>query len=107
MQVVNGTSYHDRTDPKVIEVLEAVRKNKTRIRLILGDTETGRPWGETLGVTGTISRSQGPMKVPIMICNARSLGGAQLLDHCILGIRTSVKRDGTWFYKHPQYKGDE
>lgn len=99
--VVNGTSYHQDTPQAVIDVLESVRNNDTRIRLFLGDVHTGRSWNEEYDVMGTIGRSTGPVKVPLIINNARSTGGPAILDHCIVRIiETKTKRV---LYTHPKF----
>jgi len=99
MQVVHGTSYHDDTASDVIRVLERARLNEWRLRLFLGDRETGHVWLEENDVIGRIGRSWGPVKVPILLHNRRSTGGGAILDHCILRIvKTSDKRE---LYRHP------
>lgn len=97
-QVVNETSYDARTIPEVIRILEACRQDRTRIRVHYGDVVTGKDW---IDVTGKVGRSMGPIKVPLLIHNCRSLGGGALLDHCIVRIVTSKgKRE---LYRHPLY----
>ena len=49
-------------------------------------TETGRSWNEEYEVTGTIGRSSGNIKIPLLIKNSRSYGGGSLLDDCIIRI---------------------
>ena len=71
-KVCNGTWYYEETDDEVIEVLENARLSGTRIRIYLGDKETGRDWGEVCDVTGYVGRSMGPIKIPILLHNARS-----------------------------------
>ena len=88
-KVVNGTSYDDRTPDEVIKILEKSRLDKIRIVLDYGDTKTGKSWNEQFDVTGTIGRSTGNIKIPILIHNSRSIGGGAILDHCIIGIKTS------------------
>lgn len=88
-QEVDGTFYDKRTNKKVIEVLERVRKDRVRIVVDLGDTKTGESWNEVYGISGTIGRSTGKIKIPLLIHNKRSLGGGALLDHCIIGIKES------------------
>ena len=85
-QVVNGTHYHAETPKNVITVLEACRSNGTRIRVRYGDTKTGRDWLEEYDVEGRIGRSMGPVKVPLLLHNSRSMGGGAMLDHCIVRI---------------------
>jgi len=88
-QEVDGTFYDKRTNKKVIEVLERVRKDGVRIVVDLGDTKTGESWNEVYDISGTIGRSTGKIKIPLLIHNKRSLGGGALLDHCIIGIKES------------------
>jgi hypothetical protein len=98
--IVNGTTYDDKTDPDVVKVLEAARESGTRIRLHYGDRETGRDWLEECEVNGTVGRSGGTVKIPLLIATSRSLGGGGILDRCIVRI-TSKGRD---LYRAPNYK---
>lgn len=86
---VNGTSYHIETDIEVINVLERVRQNNTRVTIDYGDIKTGKSWGEVNDITGYVGRSNGKNKVPILLYNTRSNWGGGILDHCIIGIYTS------------------
>lgn len=88
-KVVNGTYYDERTNDRVIDTLENCRRNNTRIVLDYGDTKTGKSWGDRYGITGRIGRSIGPIKIPILLYNRRSMGGGSILDHCIIGIKES------------------
>ena len=86
---INGTSYNSKTSMDVIEILEQARLNGTRIVLDYGDVKTGESWGEIHDITGTIHRSSGSIKIPILLYNKRCLGGGAILDNCIIGIKTS------------------
>ncbi len=101
-QVVNGTYYRYNTPDKVIQALETARINGVRIKLYLGDNETGLDWNEQYDVTGTIGRSSGEVKIPILLTNKRSSGGGVILDRCIVKITTSR---GKVLYEHPLYTG--
>jgi hypothetical protein len=96
---VNGTFYDSRTPDAVVQVLERCRLNGARVRLHYGGSETGRDWLEEWDVAGTIGRSMGPVKVPLLIANCRSTGGPALLDHCLVKI-TSGRHI---LYQHPRY----
>ena len=104
-QIVDGTHYHQETPTAIVDVLERVRNSGQRIRLHYGDTETGRDWGDVHDVTGRIGRSMGPVKVPILLYNARSMGGGAILDHCIVRIRPAGNDRGAGadLYRHPNY----
>jgi len=105
-QEINGTFYDTRTPDAVIRVLESARLNRTRLHISLGETDNergmlGRDWIEEHDINGTVSRSMGPVKVPLLVANRKSLGGFALLDHCIVRIRTAA--GGRVLYQHPVY----
>ena len=83
----------------MIDLLEASRQNRTRLRVFYGDTDTGRDWLEENDVCGTIGRSTGLIKIPLFIKNSRSSGGGALLDHCIVKIMIGKNV----LYQHPLY----
>jgi len=85
----NGTCYHKETPDKLVELLEELLENRTRITVDYGDIKTGKSWGEEHDITGYIGRSTGNIKIPLLVYNTRSYGGGALLDHCIIGIKTS------------------
>ena len=98
---VNGTSFDERTPDEVIRVLESTRQNRTRLHISLGDTASGRDWLEEFETHGYVGRSMGPVKVPLLVANTRSLGGGSILAHCIVRIRTSA--GGRVLWQHPDY----
>lgn len=100
-KIINGTSYDPRTPNEVVGVLENARQTRTRLHISLGDSETGRDWLEEFETYGYVGRSMGPIKVPLLISNRRSLGGGAILDHCIIRIRVSA--GSRVLYKHPKY----
>ena len=103
-KIVNGTSYDIRTPDEVIRVLENARLNRTRLHISLGHTDgsnAGLDWLEEFESHGYIGRSMGPIKVPLLVANRRSLGGGALLDHCIVRIRHSA--GGRVLWQHPAY----
>ena len=105
-KVLNGTYYHIETSDSLVILLERLRAKEVRLRFHWGDTETGRDYGDRYDVSGTISRSTGPIKIPILIHNARSHGGGGILTHCIVKIRYANHNDGGIIYKHKLYHED-
>lgn len=68
----------------------------------MGDKVVGRDWLDEYGNRGYIGRSTGGVNsVPLMIYNARSIGGPSLLEHCIVRIRKSC--GGKVLWQHPNY----
>lgn len=96
-----GTYYHEETPAPVVAILEESRRTGRRIRLHYGDRDTGRDWLEEHDVTGSVGRSMGPLKVPLMIHNARSHGGGAILTDCIVRIRDASGGRDLW--RHPIY----
>ncbi len=103
-KVCNGTYYHVETSDHLVTLLETLRLNQTRIRLDYGDTTTGKSWGEHYDIVGHISRSTGPVRIPILIHNVRSMGGGAILTHCIIKIVYANKKQGGTIYQHAHYQ---
>lgn len=85
----SGTFYKENIPDELVELLEKLREDKTRVVVDYGDIKTGRSWGEENDIQGYIGRSTGRIKIPLLIYNSRSLGGGSLLDDCIIGIKTT------------------
>lgn len=107
--IIDGTTYHDKTPLRLGELLERARRGGWRLKLCYGYTEdhengkAGQDWSERYGVTGYVGRSMGPEKVPLLLHNSLSVGGGAILDHYIVRVMFSNKRDGGDLYKHPKY----
>jgi hypothetical protein len=102
-RIPSGTCFHEETPGEVRYILERARDEGHRLRLFYGDTETGRDWLEELDIMGTIGRSTGTIKIPILIRNRRSTGGPAILDHCIV----KITRQHRVLYQHPKYNHGE
>lgn len=98
----SGTAYHMGTSDKIVEILEDIRNSGQRVRFHWGDTETGEDWGDIYDVSGTIGRSTGDIKVPLLIETTRSTVGSAILTHCIVKI-TTTKNPKHVIYQHPKY----
>jgi hypothetical protein len=88
-KVIDGTHYQKETPDAVVYILERARKEGTRLLIHYG--KDGRAWGDQ--VLCTVGRSTGTCKIPLAIKTLRSLGGVGILDHCIVKIENSRKRD--------------
>lgn len=108
MNIVNGTHYHEKTPQDVIDVLEEARAKRWRLRIYYGNTLIGRDWNEEYDVLGRVGRSTGPLKVPLLLYNRRSICGSPMLDHCIVRIRFSNMdlNRGDDLYRHHNYHGE-
>ena len=76
--VINGTTY--KAPLALAQVIERCRNSGKRFQFHLGDSATGRAWGDV--DVGRLGRSMGPIKIPIVLSNRRSIAGPGLLDHC-------------------------
>ena len=98
------TYFDPGTDPKAAAVLESRRQTGGKVRLVLGDTGTGEPWLNEYDVVGKIGRSGGSLKVPLLVEEGESGGGA-ILTACMLNIIDW--KSGRTLYRHPAYREPE
>ena len=103
----SGTYYSNETPDNVIRVLESVGGTNQRVKIYLGDRETGRDWMEEDGKVGKIGRSSGSIKIPLLIKTINSHGGGAILDDCIVKIVTSPLTSMRVLYQHPKYHQPE
>jgi hypothetical protein len=83
----NGTYYQSNTPEDLILIMEDLRNDKKRIIIDYGDVRTGRSYLETYETLGTVGRSSGLIKVPILLHNSRSTGGGSIMTDSILSIK--------------------
>lgn len=95
-----GTWFDPETHPEVKRQLELAMKGRYRLRLEYGDRETGQAWGDR-PMNGSISRSMGPLKAPLLIRSSRSMGGEAILTACI--VKISETPGGRLLWQHPNY----
>jgi hypothetical protein len=104
-QLDNGHCYNVNTPVGVVEILEKYSNGATRIRVFYGDQATGRCWMEENDTIGTIGRSTGRIKIPLLIKTRRSFGGGALLDSAV--VKITVKIHGVVMpqivYQHPNF----
>lgn len=99
-KVLNNMFFNAETNDIVCRVLAQLHNSQTRCRIFYGDTETGSTWNEEYNITGTIGRSSGSIKIPLMISNSRSMGGPGILEHRIVGIQVTANH---FIYKHEKF----
>ena len=90
-----------KTSGGVAVLLNRLTESKQRIRLVYGDTETGKDWLQEYDVLGSIGKSMGTNQIPLLISNSRSTGGGAILEDCILKI-VDVKSKKV-LYQHDKY----
>ena len=99
---LSGRTYFDPgTSPQVEKVLEACRRSNRKVRLVLGDTDTGESWLGEYDVVGSIGLSAGSLKVPLLVEDGESGGGA-ILTACVLAV--IEWQSGRWLFRHAAYK---
>jgi hypothetical protein len=97
----SGTAYHGETEQRIIDILDKAWYEGTRLIFDWGDAKTGKSWGEDMDIRGTIGRSTGSIKIPLLIATKRSRGDGAILDNCIVKITRS--QDKKVLYQHPNY----
>lgn len=94
-------TFDNNTCSKVKTVLTECYNTQCRVRIWYGDTKTGVSWMDEYDTTGTIGRSTGKQKIPLLVKNSRSNGGGGILCHCI--IRIDVIGSRRTIYRHPLF----
>ncbi|HEY9657276.1 MAG TPA: hypothetical protein V6C65_02345 [Allocoleopsis sp.] len=96
----HGTCYPENTPDNLVKVLETLLHSGRRVMIQFGDLQTGKVAYQE---RGTIGRSTGINKIPLLVKTKRSLGGAALWTEQILRIvEVSTK---TELYRNPSYNG--
>ena len=94
-------TFDNNTCSKVKTVLTECYNTQCRVRIWYGDTKTGVSWLDEYDTMGTIGRSTGRQKIPLLIKSSRSNGGGGILCHCI--IRIDVIGSRRTIYRHPLF----
>lgn len=85
-EIKNGIfHFNEGTPEKVMQIMNDLYHNGTRIRLWYGDKETGKSYNEENDIMGTIGGTTGK-KIPILIHNSRSYGGGAISCDAIVKI---------------------
>ena len=84
---VKGFFFAENTPQEVCDAIVKAYEQKLKVRIYMGDVKTGRTWNKEHDITGTVGRSTGSIKVPLLIATSRSMGGGEIMTDCILRIR--------------------
>ncbi len=102
-KVADGTFYDPETPNEVVRAIETARTSGDRVRFWYG--KDGKNWAEEYDVIGTISRSMGPVKIPLLIHKPSDSGGGGILTDCIVKmVSTKSKRV---LYQSPTFRQSE
>ena len=97
----NKLETYDNVNEALMSLIVRAWKYKFRIRVFYGDIHTGRSWNEEYDVMGTIGRTTGSIKVPILLRRKDSYyGGALLLSSVI---RVDDIEDKKTLWKLPNF----
>jgi hypothetical protein len=96
---VGKLSFSENTPDVVCGILLKFNRSGERIRIFLGDSETGLDWMEEYDIMGHIGNSTGNLKVPLMINNSRSIGGPEIMAENIV----KITHNKEIIYKHEKY----
>jgi hypothetical protein len=97
-----GIWFSAETEQYIKDIIVQLYHSKKRVRFHWGDTKTGKDYGDVYDVSGTVGRSTGTQKIPLLIHNSRSLGGGAILDNCIVKITESSGTKKV-LYQHLNY----
>lgn len=86
----------DNVSEELINIILRAYKYKFRIRVFYGDIHTGKSWNEEYDVMGTIGRTTGNIKIPILVHNKRSWGGGALLLSSVIRIDDIEEKRTLW-----------
>lgn len=83
-------TFHKYLTPKklrlLIESLIKGDKEEVKVRIFYGDPYTGEDWCEENDVAGVIRRTNGFLKVPILIASDKDCGGPAILEDSIIKV---------------------
>ncbi|MDN5872937.1 MAG: hypothetical protein L0H29_00960 [Sinobacteraceae bacterium] len=99
-----GTWYSPHTPKKVCKILEKYRRSGRPLRIFYGDRDTGRDWLEESDVLGTVGRSTGTLKIPLLMPVDEDYAPG-MLDDCIVRIVDASTCRELW--RHPKYASPE
>jgi hypothetical protein len=88
------------TPAKLEHLLESLRKERTPVRLFYGDPQTGLDGMDCWDTVGTVGRTMGPMKSPLLVPKGDCGGGVISTNRVI---KVVALASGWALYKHENY----
>jgi len=100
---IDDVKWRAGTPEQVKRILAAAMNSQARIRLFIGDPDTGRDWCEELQTMGYVGYSGGIDRVPLLMPTRRSRYGPQIDTDNVL----KIKIGGRVVYQHSRYQVPE
>lgn len=103
----SGFYFSEDTCTEVADAVTRAHVNKWRVRVFLGDTQTGEAWPEEYETMGRVGASCGPCRVPLLMTTRRANYGGAMLTGCIVAL---VRIDGgrnEFLYRHKTFNAGE
>lgn len=98
---LNERTFFQANTPEAVKtVLEHSRKTGAKLRIFLGNTDTGRAWLDEFETVGRVGRSMGPQQVPLLIVGNSGGGGAISTSSIV---RISCAHTLRPLYSHPSF----
>lgn len=103
----SGFYFSEDTREEVADAVTRAHVNGWRVRVFMGDVKTGEVWPDEWGTMGKVGASCGPCRVPLLVSNARSMGGGSILTGCIVGLTRIDSGRVEMIYRHPSFNPGE
>ena len=96
----NGMWFADGTPENLKNVIVNGYRSNYRFRFWYGDVESGRSWNEENDICGYIGKSNGSIKVPLLLNKSNSTGGGELTNSIVKIYNITLKKV---VYQHPTF----
>ena len=103
-KVLDNTYFHLDTPDNLCALICELISKRSKVKIFLGDPKTGENWNEEHDTIGTIGKSTGRIKIPLLVPSA--YGGTALMTDNIVEIYTLKDRHNTrkCLYKCDKFK---
>jgi hypothetical protein len=97
----NGMWFTNETPEAIKIALVNGYRSNYRFRLWYGNAESGKSWNEENDICGYIDKSNGSVKIPLLLANNTSSGGGGIMTDCIVKIYNITLKKVV--YVHPTF----